>query len=72
MEEYKRMKIHTEKSQREFIEEQAKQGIHVGGFKMDDENMYDKMIRALSSDDYEKWNNYPHDRPYLYETEVIQ
>ena len=71
VEEYKRMKIYTEKSQKEFIDEQAKRGVHVGGFRFNDENMYDGMIKALSSDDYKNWDNYPHDCPYLYESEVI-
>jgi hypothetical protein len=34
-------------------------------------NIYSNMIKALSSDDYEKWDNYPHDVPYLYSTEII-
>lgn len=34
--------------------------------------MYSEMIAALSSDDYENWNNYPHDSPYIYETEVLK
>ncbi len=33
--------------------------------------MYGDMIKALAGNDYEEWDNYPHDRPYLYETEVI-
>ena len=72
IEEYKRMKDFTDKSQKEFIEEKAKQGIHFG-FKFSDkpDNIYIGMIDALSSNDYEKWDNYPHDRPYLYETEIL-
>lgn len=36
------------------------------------DDMYEKMIAALSGSDYNDWNNYPHDEPYLYETEVIE
>lgn len=36
------------------------------------DDMYKKMIVALSSDDYENWNNYPHDLPYLYVEEVLE
>ena len=71
LKQYGEMKEYTEKSQKEFIEEQAKRGIHIGGFRMESENMYDHMIRELSSDDYEHWDNYPHDRPYMYETDII-
>lgn len=36
------------------------------------DKMYSGMIEALSSNNYENWGNYPHDCPYLYETEVIE
>ena len=36
------------------------------------EDMYKKMIAALSGNDYENWDNYPHDEPYLYETTVVE
>ncbi len=36
-----------------------------------EENMYRDMIKALQGDDYAKWDNYPHDCPYLYESEVL-
>ena len=36
------------------------------------ENTYKEMITALASDGYERWNNYPHDKPYLYEIEVME
>ena len=36
-----------------------------------EENMYRDMIKALQGDDYVKWDNYPHDCPYLYEAEVL-
>lgn len=32
--------------------------------------MYEGMIKNLSSDDYESWDNYPHDCPFMYEMEV--
>lgn len=69
--EWREMKIFTEKRQQEFVEEQAKQGIHVGGFTFNKKNIYEQMIENLSSNDYKKWDNYPHDVPYLYETEVL-
>ena len=34
-------------------------------------DMYPSMIKALSGSDYEKWNNYPHECPFILETEVI-
>jgi len=33
-------------------------------------SIYTDMIKNLSSDNYEKWNNFPHDCPYLYDIEV--
>jgi len=33
-------------------------------------NMYKNMIKNISSDDYESWNNYPHDCPYMYDIEL--
>ena len=33
---------------------------------------YKEMIKALSETDYENWNNYPHEKPYLYEVKVIE
>ncbi len=36
------------------------------------DNMYKDMITALSGNDYEKWDNFPHECPYLQETEVIE
>jgi hypothetical protein len=33
---------------------------------------YQRMIDNLSSDDYDKWDNYPHEKPYFYETELIE
>lgn len=34
-------------------------------------NMYSSMIKNLSSDDYTKWENYPHECLCIRETEVI-
>lgn len=36
------------------------------------DEMYKNMIENLKGDDYENWNNFPHDRPYLYEQEVLE
>ena len=36
------------------------------------DEMYTDMITSLSGNEYEKWNNYPHDCPYLYETELLK
>jgi len=33
--------------------------------------MYLKMIKNLYSNDYEKWDNYPHECPYLYKQGVL-
>src|SRR4030043_355589 len=70
IEEYKEQKISNEKFEKEFIENRAKVGIHFG-FTIDGENMYDTMIKNLSSDDYKNWENYPHEVPYIEEREVI-
>ena len=34
-------------------------------------DIYKQMIIALSHNDYENWNNYPHEVPSIEETEVI-
>lgn len=36
------------------------------------DEMYTKTIKALEGDDYENWDNYPHDRPYICEMEVLE
>ena len=36
------------------------------------DNNYKNMITALSGNDYEKWNNYPHERPYMYKKEILE
>jgi hypothetical protein len=35
------------------------------------DSMYKDMIIALSSNDYEKWDNYPHEKPYIHEMKVL-
>lgn len=35
------------------------------------DDMYKKMITALFGNDYKKWDNYPHECPYIYESEVL-
>ena len=64
------MKEWEKESTRKFVEESAAKGIHFG-FSTE-RDMYGDMIKAISSDDYENWNNYPHDVPYVYETEVLE
>lgn len=39
-------------------------------FKMR-KDLYEPMIKALSGNDYKKWNNYPHDTPWIKKTKVI-
>jgi len=69
--EWKEMKVQEEKDREEFIAEKAAQGVHFGfggdGFR----DMWGDMIKALSSDDYEKWDNYPHETLWIAETEVL-
>lgn len=36
------------------------------------DNIYKKMITALSGNNYENWDNGPHDKPYLYEVTVME
>jgi hypothetical protein len=36
------------------------------------EDMYEEMIDNLSDDEYLKWDNYPHDCPYIYKMKVIE
>jgi len=60
--EYKEMNKHIQKSMEEFCKKEKKP-IWV-------EDMYKQMITALSGNDYKNWNNYPHEKPYLYEVEV--
>lgn len=69
IEEWKKMKDYTEKSEKKFIEEQADHGVF--NDSVNQENMYDRMIRNLSHDDYHNWKNYPHEVPWIYEQEII-
>lgn len=39
------------------------------GLKM---GIYDQMIESLSSDDHEKWENYPHEVPYISQIDVLE
>lgn len=34
------------------------------------DTMYENMIKALSGNDYENWDNYPHEKPIIFEKEV--
>lgn len=36
------------------------------------DKMYQRMIDGLAGDDYEKWDTYPHEKPYIYEAEVLE
>lgn len=36
------------------------------------DQMYHDMIKALSSDDYESWDNYPFECPHLFEKELVE
>ncbi len=68
--EWKEMQIHNKESEKKFLEEQAKKGIYYG-FSGNERDMYGDMIKNLSHDDYEKWENYPQEVPWISETEVI-
>jgi len=61
--EWEEQRIHNQKSIEEFCKKENKP------VWIDD--MYPNMIKALSSDDYKRWDNYPHDVPWIRETEVI-
>lgn len=39
--------------------------------KYEKDNMYSKMIENLSSNDYKKWDNYPHETISIQEMEVL-
>ena len=36
-----------------------------------EDNYYLSMIKNLSGDNYKDWDNYPQERPYIYEMEII-
>ncbi len=33
--------------------------------------LYEEMIQRLSGDDWEKWDTYPHEKPYIYEAVIL-
>lgn len=35
------------------------------------DTFYKPLIENLSGNDYEEWDNYPHEVPYLYEIDVL-
>jgi len=43
-----------------------------GQLKESIKDLYGPMIEALSNDDYQNWDNYPHDCPYITEMEVVE
>lgn len=67
---WKEAKIRNEESTKKFLEEQASKGVFYG-FKGDERNMWQEMIDELSHDDYEKWDNYPHEVPWIRQTDVM-
>jgi hypothetical protein len=36
------------------------------------DDIWKEMIDALSSEDYENWDNYPHEVPWIRETEIVE
>lgn len=61
--EWKEMDEHSKKSIEDFCKKEGKP-IWV-------DSMYLNMIKALLSDNYKKWDNYPHEKPWIQETEII-
>ena len=61
--EYKKQDKYNVKSMRAYYKEKNMPYI--------EDTMYKDMSKALSGNDYKKWDNYPHDKPYLYEIDVI-
>jgi len=60
---WKEVEAQVEKERREWCEKEGREYF--------EDDMYKQMISNLSSNDWENWNNYPHERPWIYETEVI-
>lgn len=60
---WKRLDENNQKSINEFCKKEGKPS-----FKDD---MYKKMIKNLSSNDYENWDNYPLEKVYISEMEII-
>ncbi len=56
---------HHRKSVEEYYKGKKKAKSHI-------DDMYKEMIKNLSSNDYENWNNFPYECPYIYETEVLE
>ena len=61
--EWKRMDKSQQKSIKDFCSKKK--------IKLYVDNMYKDMIKNLSSNDYENWNNYPQECPYICEMEVL-
>ena len=64
IEEWKELDKETEVWRREYCEEEK--------VEYYEDDMYKRMIKNLSSDDYEKWDNYPHDVDYIDKREIIE
>lgn len=62
--EWKEMQEYTEKSTEEYCKKL--------GITYERPTRYEEMINNLSSDDYEKWDNYPHDTLTIVSMEVIE
>ena len=69
LEDWKGSKVRYDKQMNDYVEEKAKQGVFLGVGEID--NMWERMITALSHDDYQNWDNYPHDVPWIHESEII-
>ena len=52
-----------DKDTQEWLKESAEED----GREYEEDDMYKVMIENLSSDDYENWDNYPHDCVYIEE-----
>ena len=61
--EYKEMHEYEIESHAKYLKET--------GIDVAPSNMYLKMIENLSGDDYQNWKNFPHDCPFIFETELI-
>lgn len=48
-----------------------KEGEIKNNFPDNHDEMYLKMIKNLSSDDYKNWDNFPHEEPYISEINII-
>jgi hypothetical protein len=68
VDEYKKMDKWQLQSAKDHCAKEGKPLDTSGGYFQ----IYKNMITALSGNDYKKWDNYPHDRPYLYKVEIIK